>query len=121
MGSLSTTGRRNGADVNDTYLQVTTTTESQAHAQELARAIVEARLAACVQVMGPIQSTYWWKDEIEIGQEWLCLMKTTGDRYPALEAFIKEKHSYETPEIVASEVTLGSGEYLEWIGRETGP
>lgn len=107
--------------MNETYLQVTTTTESQVHAQELARAIVEARLAACVQVMGPIQSTYWWKDEIEIGQEWLCLMKTTGSQYPALEAFIKEKHSYETPEIVASEVTLGNDEYLEWIGREAGP
>lgn len=106
--------------MNETYLQVTTTTESQAQARDLARAIVEARLAACVQVMGPIQSTYWWREEIETGQEWLCLMKTTASRYPALEEFIKARHTYETPEIVASEVKLGSDEYLEWIGKEAG-
>lgn len=108
-----------GGTVNEMFLQVTTTTESHEHAQDLARSIVEARLAACVQVMGPIQSTYWWKDEIELGQEWLCLMKTTAARYPALEAFIKDRHTYETPEIVASEVSMGSNEYLEWIGVET--
>ncbi|CAN5886452.1 divalent-cation tolerance protein CutA [soil metagenome] len=101
----------------ESFLQVSTTTESQEDAQELARAIVEARLAACVQVMA-IQSTYWWKDEIEIGQEWMCLMKTTSARYPALEAFIKQRHSYETPEILAWEISMGSEEYLEWIGNE---
>lgn len=100
------------------FLQVTTTTESRDDAQELARAIVEARLAACVQVMA-IQSTYWWEDQIEIEQEWMCVMKTTSARYPALEAFIRQKHSYETPEIVASEISMGSEDYLEWIDRET--
>lgn len=106
--------------MSETYLQVSTTTESEESAQELARAIVEARLAACVQVMGPIQSTYRWKEEIEIGREWLCLMKTTGSRYPALEAFIKQRHGYETPEILACQVKLGSEEYLAWVGKETG-
>lgn len=106
--------------MSGTFLQVTTTTESHQHAQDLARSIVEARLAACVQVMGPIESTYWWNDQIELSQEWLCLMKTTAASYPALEAFIKDKHTYEVPEIVASEVTIGSDEYLAWIGTETG-
>ncbi|MEX0789918.1 MAG: divalent-cation tolerance protein CutA [Actinomycetota bacterium] len=102
----------------ESFLQVTTTTESHDGAQDLARAIVEARLAACVQVMA-IQSTYWWNNEIEIGQEWMCLMKTTAARYAALEAFIKQNHPYETPEIVATEITIGSDEYLNWIGSET--
>ena len=104
--------------MTESYLQVTTTTESETHARTLARQIVEARLAACVQVMGPIESTYWWNDEVEMAQEWLCLMKTTASSYPALEEFIRERHTYETPEITASEIAMGSEEYLEWIGKE---
>ena len=105
--------------MTESFLQVTTTTDSQEQSQELAAAVVKARLAACAQVSGPIQSTYWWKDEIEISQEWMCVMKTTAARYPALEEFIKSRHPYETPEIVASQITVGSQEYLEWISTET--
>ncbi len=76
----------------DVYLQVTTTTESQSHARQLARSIVQARLAACVQVLGPIESTYWWNGEVEEAREWLCLMKTTATTYSALEAFIRTAH-----------------------------
>lgn len=101
------------------YLQVTTTTESKEHAQNLARTIVEARLAACVQILGPIEGTYRWNDELETSREWMCLMKTTGSAYPALEALIRAQHTYETPEIIASPITEGSDDYLEWIGRET--
>ncbi|HVL51398.1 MAG TPA: divalent-cation tolerance protein CutA [Actinomycetota bacterium] len=104
----------------DVYLQVTTTTESQSHAQQLARSVVQARLAACVQVLGPIASTYWWEGEIEDATEWLCLMKTTAATYPALEAFIQSAHTYEVPEITASPITMGSAGYLSWISGETG-
>ncbi len=104
--------------MSTSFLQVTTTTESRDEARELARAVVEARLAACVQVM-PIQSTYRWKQQIEVADEWMCVMKTTSARYPALEAFIKRKHAYETPEIVALEISVGSEDYLEWVERET--
>lgn len=104
--------------MTESYLQVTTTTESETHARTLARQIVEARLAACVQVMGPIPSTYWWNNEVEMAQEWLCLMKTRTSNYPSLEAFIRERHTYETPEITASEIVMGSEEYLDWIGKE---
>lgn len=106
--------------MTESYLQVTTTTESQDHARALARQIVEARLAACVQVLGPIQSTYWWNNDVEIAQEWMCLMKTTASAYPALESFIRQEHTYETPEITASEIATGSSEYLVWIGEQTG-
>lgn len=111
---------RGGFTLADTYLQVTTTTESRTHAQALARTIVKARLAACVQVLGPIESTYWWNDEVETAEEWMCLMKTSAGRYPQLEQLIRAEHTYEVPEITASPIALGSDEYLEWIGRETG-
>lgn len=104
----------------DGYLQVTTTTETRDGARRLARSVVQARLAACVQILGPIESLYWWQDEIEEAGEWMCLMKTTVDTYPALEALILDAHPYETPEITASPIT-GSPGYLNWIGRETSP
>lgn len=106
--------------LSDAYLQVTTTTESEAHARQLARSIVRARLAACVQVLGPIESVYWWEGEVEEAREWMCLMKTTAAAYPSLEEFIRNAHSYETPEITASPISNGSESYLSWIRRETG-
>ena len=101
-------------------LQVTTTTGSRAEADAIAQAVVEARHAACVQVVGPITSRYWWEGAVEVAEEWLCLAKTTADRYPALEAAIRELHSYDEPEIVAVPVAAGSPSYLEWVARETG-
>lgn len=103
----------------DAYLQVTTTTDSQAHALQLGRSVVQARLAACVQILGPIDSVYRWKGEVEEAREWMCLMKTTAANYPALEAFIEKAHTYETPEITASPISMGSAGYLRWISTET--
>ena len=101
-------------------LQVTTTTATRAEADAIAQALVEARHAACVQVVGPITSRYWWEGAVEVAEEWLCLAKTTADRYPALEAAIRQLHSYDEPEIVAVAVVAGSPSYLEWVLRETG-
>jgi periplasmic divalent cation tolerance protein len=103
----------------DEYLQVTTTTETEAEARDLARSIVEARLAACGQVLGPIRSTYWWGGGVETADEWMCLLKTTAARFDALVAHIKTRHAYETPEITASPITRGSPDYLAWISAET--
>lgn len=102
------------------YLQVTTTAESREDADRLARALLDARVAACVQVVGPITSSYWWKGGVETGEEWLCLIKTTTARFDELAERIKELHSYETPEITAVPISQGSLDYLAWIGRETG-
>jgi periplasmic divalent cation tolerance protein len=101
-------------------LQVTTTTPTRAEADALAQALVEGRHAACVQVVGPITSRYRWEGAVEVAEEWLCLAKTTGDRYPALEAAIRDLHSYAEPEIVAVPVVAGSPSYLDWVARETG-
>jgi periplasmic divalent cation tolerance protein len=102
------------------YLQVMTTASSEEEARRIAAALVERRLAACVQVLGPIESHYWWRGEIETGQEWLCLAKTDAARYPELETTICELHSYEEPEVIATPIVAGSRGYLEWIGESLG-
>jgi periplasmic divalent cation tolerance protein len=101
------------------FMQVVTTVDSEDSAELLARGIVDARLAACVQIVGPIRSLYWWEGSIDDAREWRLVIKTTSERLPALEAHIKENHSYETPEITGTEITWGSREYLDWINAET--
>ncbi len=103
------------------YLQVQTTTDSRAEAMELVRAAVEARLAACGQVAGPVASTYWWNDEIERSEEWFVFLKLPADRYDELAAFLAERHTYDEPEIVAVPFVAGSASYLSWIRDETRP
>lgn len=100
-------------------LQVATTIDSPERAQELARQLVERRLAACVQVVGPIASTYRWQDAVEQSQEWLCLIKTTAANYAALEAAIRALHPYDVPEIIATPVAAGNPDYLAWVEQET--
>jgi periplasmic divalent cation tolerance protein len=101
------------------FMQVVTTVDSEESGERLARGIVDARLAACVQIVGPIRSLYWWQGRIDDAREWQLVIKTTSERLPELEAYIKENHSYDTPEITGSEITWGSREYLEWISAET--
>ncbi|WP_033424220.1 divalent-cation tolerance protein CutA [Actinomadura flavalba] len=101
------------------YVQVTTTVDARDEAAELARAAVADRLAACAQLVGPIQSTYWWEDEIETAEEWMVLFKTTTDRFDELASLITDLHSYDTPEIIGTPVTAGSLDYLTWIAEQT--
>ena len=97
------------------YIQVSTTTETKEEAQKIAQYLVEQGLAACVQITGPIASTYRWKGKVENAQEWLCLIKTREDFFGKVEAAIKKSHSYETPEIIAVPIIKGSKEYLSWF------
>jgi periplasmic divalent cation tolerance protein len=105
--------------VPDRYLMVMTTTDAREDAERLARGVVEERLAACVQVLGPISSTYRWKGEVENAEEWLCLMKTTATRFDALAAHVQANHGYETPELTAVPVSSGSAAYLAWVSAAT--
>jgi|SRR5690606_1828328 len=100
------------------FLQVQTTTGSRADGEAIARALVEQRLAACVQVIGPIHSTYWWEGAVETAEEYLCLVKSNREAYPALEAAIQELHPYEVPEIIALPIEGGSRAYLSWLQAE---
>ena len=101
------------------YLQVTTTTDSEAEARKLAQLAVESRLAACGQVLSPITSVYWWDGKVENAQEWMVLLKTTANRVEQLIDRLRAEHSYDTPEIVAVPIVSGNPAYLDWITAET--
>ncbi|WP_239311867.1 MULTISPECIES: divalent-cation tolerance protein CutA [unclassified Frankia] len=103
------------------HLQAVTSIDSPEAADRLGRLLVERRLAACVQVLGPIRSTYRWRGEIEQADEWLCLAKTTTDRFAELAREITQAHPYDTPEIIAMPIVDGLGDYLDWITAETAP
>jgi periplasmic divalent cation tolerance protein len=103
------------------YIQVLTTVESEAEAERISRALVDRRLAACVQVIGPIASRYRWQGKVEEAREWQCLAKTEAARYEEVEAAIRELHSYEEPEIVATPIVTGSPGYLDWVSESLGP
>jgi periplasmic divalent cation tolerance protein len=95
--------------------QVTTTVATQADAERIAAALVGERLAACVQIVGPIASIYRWQGAVERADEWYCHCKTTRERYPALEARIRQLHPYEIPEIIAVPIVAALPAYLAWI------
>jgi periplasmic divalent cation tolerance protein len=96
-------------------LLVLTTCSGAAEADSLAKLLVERRLAACVNAVNGITSTYRWQDAVERDQESLLLIKTTEDRYPDLEKTIRERSSYDVPEVLAVPVTGGSQAYLTWL------
>lgn len=83
----------------------------------LANQIVEARLAACVNILPKITSIYTWKNKVETASEILLMIKTTADAYETLESYLVEKHPYECPEIIALPITHGLTGYLQWINK----
>lgn len=109
------------ADGGSDYLQVQTATDSRAEAMELVRAAVQARLAACGQVAGPVASTYWWNDELERSEEWFVFFRLPADRYDELAAFLTQRHSYDEPEIIAVPIVAGAPSFLNWVREETRP
>ena len=100
------------------YVQISTTTATKEQAEKIVQHLVETKIAACVQINGPITSIYRWKGKVENAQEWLCLIKTREDLFDKVEAAIKSQHPYETPEIIAVPIVKGSKEYLNWIDDE---
>lgn len=99
-------------------LQVQTTVDDRGVAASIAQALVDERLAACVQVLGPIESTYRWEGAVEVATEWLLLVKTTEEAWPALSARIRALHPYRQPELIALPVARGSDGYLGWLRSE---
>lgn len=98
----------------DTYGVVLVTASSEAEAERIANALVEAKLAACVNFL-PIRSVYTWKGEVCRDEEWQLVIKTCLRHFSDLEAKIRSLHSYETPEIIALPIVAGSQPYLQWI------
>jgi periplasmic divalent cation tolerance protein len=99
-------------------IQIFTTTDSQESADRLAAALVGRRLAACVQVSGPMTSTYRWQGNVETAREWCCTIKTRASHYAIVETAIRELHTYDVPEILAVPILAGSRAYLEWMAAE---
>ena len=97
---------------------VVTTTDNEAEAQKLASAAVDQRLAACVQIVGPIRSVYRWQGKIEEATEYRCEMKTETEKFERLKTMIQQMHSYDVPEIIAIPVSAISPEYQHWLDAE---
>ena len=100
------------------YVTVTTTVGGKTRADSLAKAIVAARLAACVQRL-PIRSVYWWRGRMESSAEHLLTAKTRAGLAARLVRFIRAQHPYELPEIVVTPISGGLPGYLAWIAAET--
>ena len=102
-------------------LIVITNLPDRAAAEKLADVLVEQRVAACVNILAPCRSVYRWKDALQQNEEHPMLIKTTSERYPALEAAIRAGHPYELPEIIAVQAARGLPAYLDWVEAETRP
>jgi periplasmic divalent cation tolerance protein len=100
-------------------LLVLTNLPDRAAAERLAGALVDKRVAACVNILAPCRSVYRWQGKLQQDEEYPLLIKTTGERYPALQEAIREAHPYELPEIIAVPIERGLPAYLAWVQSET--
>ena len=98
---------------------VLTTAGSEQEARKIANSLVERRLAACVNILPKIESVYRWKGEVDSANEWLLLIKTRAEKFPAVRDAILELHSYEIPECIVLQVEDGSLPYLQWLDEST--
>ncbi|GLY63873.1 divalent-cation tolerance protein CutA [Amycolatopsis taiwanensis] len=101
------------------YVIVSSTTDSEDAARDLAAGAVDAKLAACAQIVGPITSVYRWEGRVRTDTEWRVELKTAADRLAPLVDLLKANHSYDVPEIIATPIEGGSEDYLAWLVSET--
>jgi len=97
------------------------TAGSKEEAEKISRGLVESKLAFCVSTLPKVQSTYYWEDKIHVDKEFLLIVKTRQDQYEALEAWVKNNHSYEVPEIIVLPIEQGLPSYLngidDWVAK----
>jgi len=115
--SVSLSGISQG-DIMDA-LVVYITAPDEDEAAKIARALVEGKLAACVNIIGDVRSIYSWQGEVEDEKEVLMIVKTRSELFAALQARVKELHSYIVPEIIAMPIVDGSEEYVKWLNEAT--
>jgi periplasmic divalent cation tolerance protein len=97
------------------------TAGSEERAVSIARALVSERLAACVNVVGPVRSIYRWRDEVEDDREYLLIIKTRATLYMKVETRVRAMHTYDVPEVLAVTADRGSPPYIQWLLDSTGP
>lgn len=102
------------------FIQITTTTSTRQDAENIAAQLVARRLAACVQVSGPIASTYRWQDKIETADEVVCTIKTSRSQLDAIQHLFDEIHPYEVPELIVLPIIDCSQAYLNWLKEQLG-
>jgi periplasmic divalent cation tolerance protein len=102
-------------------IQVVTTTAELKDAEALAKAVLDKRLGACVQISGPIESSYWWNNRVETAKEWVLTIKTRRDLYKPLEILLLELHPYDQPEIIATPCVEISAGYQKWLNEQVKP
>ncbi len=101
------------------FIQIITTVPRRQDVEKISKALLDKRLAACVQIGGPVKSIYRWHGKIEKAREWICAIKTKKSLYKKVEKVIIEIHPYEVPEIIVIPITGGSRDYLKWLSAET--
>lgn len=104
----------------ESLIMILTTSDNKEVITSIGRALLEQRLVACVQFLGPMTSLYWWKDSVEETREWLAIMKTKATLYKKVESEIHRLHPYEVPQIVSIPIECAFSEYGKWIVNETG-
>ncbi len=103
--------------MEEDFIHVFVTIDDKDDAEEIAGSLVSKKLAACVQITSPIESTYTWKGEVERSKEWMLMIKSKVSLYDELEKEIKRLHPYETPEIITHKILIGNEDYLEWMEK----
>ncbi|CAN5515600.1 divalent-cation tolerance protein CutA [soil metagenome] len=101
----------------DEILFVLSTFPDVATARRIGRQLVEDKCAACANLLPAVESIYWWQQKVETASETIVLLKTSADRYEALETTLRQLHPYEVPEIIAFRVEQGLPEYLRWVSE----
>lgn len=100
------------------YIQVVTTVEKRSDAENIAKNLLDKRLAACVQIVGPLTSFFHWQGKLDSATEYLCQIKSREDLYNELEAVITDIHPYDVPEIIAMPIIKGGKDYFDWLAAE---
>lgn len=101
--------------MGNAYIVVLVTASSKQEAEKIAQHLLEEKLVACVNIVGPVFSRFYWAEKIDCAEEYLMLMKTKADLFEAVATKVKALHSYEVPEVVALPVVAGASGYLAWL------
>ncbi|MCA1708131.1 MAG: divalent-cation tolerance protein CutA, partial [Actinobacteria bacterium] len=121
LGSPTEVGKSRARGDRLDHVQISTTVRTKDDAMAIAKSIVESRLGACVQVLGPITSTYWWDGEVQIDEEWSCVARTISELTDRVLDHISDLHPYDNPELAVVPIVGGTPDYHEWISEEVSP